>query len=168
MIHNVLYYKVYCFQAWFMFTIDIQSKFEWYHEKDWNPVIFMNFLKVIFKQSDVSLKFREFHWALSLLFPASITLSLQFSHERIYHMKEFFHSYWLSFLKVVRFEGMWSNADKTFPFQTSEWIPLAQANIPSGVHKSLVPFHGYCDATATSKPWEMNGQENPFHWVPLL
>jgi len=42
-----------------MFTMDIQSKFEWYHEKDWSPVIFMNFLKVIFKQSEVSLKFGE-------------------------------------------------------------------------------------------------------------
>jgi hypothetical protein len=54
------------------------------------------------------------------------TLSLHFSHERMYHMKEFFHIYWLSFLKVVLFEGICSNADKTFPFQTSEWIPLAQ------------------------------------------
>ncbi len=111
---------------------------------------------------------QRIHWALSLVFPASITLSLQFSHERMYRMKESFHIYWLSFLKVVRFEGMWSDADKTFPFQTSEWIPLAQANFPCAHHKGLVPFHGYCDATATSKAWEMNGQEIFFHWVPLL
>lgn len=107
------------------------------------------------------IEIQKTHWALSLVF--------HFSHERMHHVKEFFHIYWLSFLKVVRFEGMWSNADKTFfPFQTSERIPLAQANFPCSVHKGLVPSHGYCDATATGKPWEMNRQETFFHWVPLL
>jgi hypothetical protein len=73
----------------------------------------------------------------------------------MYHMKEFFRIYWLSLLKVVRFEGIKM-------LIRHEWIPLAQDNFPCSVHKGLVPFHGYCDATAPSKPWEMNGQETFF------